>query len=75
MALLSKKAMNFAYGMGAAVVIVGALFKIIHFELGPLTGTRMFVGLLTEALIFALSFEPVDNELDWSLVYPELGMV
>jgi hypothetical protein len=29
--------------MGAAVVIVGALFKIIHFELGPLTGTRMFV--------------------------------
>ena len=35
MALLSKKAMNFAYGMGAAVVIVGALFKIIHFEIGP----------------------------------------
>jgi gliding motility-associated protein GldL len=51
MALLSKKAMNFAYGMGAAVVIVGALFKIIHFELG-LTGTRMLaVGLLTEAFI------------------------
>jgi gliding motility-associated protein GldL len=61
--------------MGAAVVIVGALFKIIHFELGPLTGTRMLaVGLLTEAFIFALSaFEPVDNELDWSLVYPELA--
>jgi hypothetical protein len=38
----------------AAVVIVGALFKIIHFELGPLTGTRMLaVGLLTEAFIFA----------------------
>jgi gliding motility-associated protein GldL len=75
MALLSKKAMNFAYGMGAAVVIVGALFKI-HFELGPLTGTRMLAGLLTEAFIFALSaFEPVDNELDWSLVYPELAGV
>ena len=75
MALLSKKAMNFAYGMGAAVVIVGALFKITHFELGPLTGTLMLsVGLLTEALIFALSaFEPVDAELDWSLVYPELA--
>ena len=39
MALLSKKVMNFAYGMGAAVVIVGALFKITHFEIGPLTGT------------------------------------
>lgn len=75
MALLSKKAMNFAYGMGAAVVIVGALFKITHFELGPLTGTVMLsVGLLTEALIFALSaFEPVEHELDWSLVYPELA--
>jgi len=75
MAILSKKAMNFAYGMGAAVVIVGALFKITHFELGPLTGTVMLsVGLLTEALIFALSaFEPVDTDLDWTLVYPELA--
>jgi len=75
MAILGKKAMNFAYGMGAAVVIVGALFKITHFELGPLTGTVMLsVGLLTEALIFALSaFEPVENELDWTLVYPELA--
>jgi gliding motility-associated protein GldL len=75
MALLSKKQMNFAYGMGAAVVIIGALFKITHFELGPLTGTLMLsIGLLTEALIFALSaFEPVDDELDWTLVYPELA--
>ncbi len=75
MAILSKKQMNFAYGMGAAVVIVGALFKIIHFELGPLTGTRMLsVGLLTEAFIFALSaFEPVDEDYDWAVVYPELA--
>ena len=75
MALLGKKTMNFFYGMGAAVVIVGALFKITHFELGPLTGTVMLsVGLLTEALIFALSaFEPVEDELDWTLVYPELA--
>jgi gliding motility-associated protein GldL len=75
MALLSKKAMNFAYGMGAAVVILGALFKITHLELGPITGNLMLtIGLVTEAIIFALSaFEPVDNELDWSLVYPELA--
>jgi gliding motility-associated protein GldL len=67
--------MNFAYGMGAAVVIVGALFKIAHFELGPLTGTVMLtIGLLTEAAIFALSaFETPPTELDWSLVYPELA--
>jgi gliding motility-associated protein GldL len=75
MALLSPKLMNFAYGMGAAVVIVGALFKIAHFELGPLTGTVMLtIGLLTEAAIFALSaFENPAPELDWSLVYPELA--
>ena len=75
MALLSKKAMNFAYGMGAAVVIIGALFKITHFEIGPLTGTLMLsIGLVTEAVIFALSaFEPVEDELDWTLVYPELA--
>ncbi|SFZ91024.1 gliding motility-associated protein GldL [Flaviramulus basaltis] len=71
----SKKFMNMAYGLGAAIVIVGALFKIIHFEIGPLTGNVMLtLGLVTEAIIFALSaFEPVDDELDWSLVYPELA--
>jgi gliding motility-associated protein GldL len=75
MALLSKKAMNFAYGMGAAIVIIGALFKIAHFEFGPITGTLMLtIGLVTEALIFALSaFEPVEEDLDWTLVYPELA--
>ncbi|WP_298392713.1 gliding motility protein GldL [Flavobacterium sp.] len=75
MGLLSPKVMNFAYGMGAAVVIVGALFKIAHFELGPLTGTVMLtIGLLTEAAIFALSaFETPPAEIDWSIVYPELA--
>jgi len=71
MALLSKKTMNFAYGMGAAVVIVGALFKIQHWTGASL---MLIVGLSVEALIFGLSaFDPVDNELDWSLVYPELA--
>lgn len=71
MALLSKKAMNFAYGMGAAVVIIGALFKIQHY---PGAGPLLIIGLVTEALIFGLSaFDPVDKELDWSLVYPELA--
>ena len=70
----SKKFMNMAYGFGASIVIVGALFKIIHFEIGPLTGNVMLaIGLITEAIIFAISaFEPVDDDLDWSLVYPEL---
>ena len=71
MALLSKKTMNFAYGMGAAVVIIGALFKIQHWTGASL---MLIIGLSVEALIFGLSaFDPVDKELDWSLVYPELA--
>ncbi|WP_414000228.1 gliding motility protein GldL [Flavobacterium sp. W1B] len=75
MAILGKKAMNFCYGMGAAVVIIGALFKITHIEFGFITGNLMLtIGLVVEAAIFALSaFEPVDDELDWTLVYPELA--
>ena len=71
MAILSKKMMNFLYGMGAAVVIVGALFKLMHW---PFASLMLIVGLLTEAFIFALSaFEAPEKDLDWSLVYPELA--
>jgi len=71
----SKKLFNMAYGLGASVVILGALFKILHWELGPLNGGILLaVGLIVEAIIFAISaFEPVDDDLDWSLVYPELA--
>lgn len=66
-----KTTMNFVYGMGASVVIVGALFKILHLKGADL---MLSVGLLTEAGIFAISaFEPVHMDPDWSLVYPELA--
>ncbi|MEJ2584022.1 MAG: gliding motility protein GldL [Robiginitalea sp.] len=70
----TKKLFNMAYGLGASVVIIGALFKILHWEFGPLTGGLLLaIGLITEAVIFAISaFEPVEAEYDWSLVYPEL---
>ncbi len=59
------------YGLGASVVIVGALFKIQHW---PLAGTMLTIGLLTEAVIFFFSaFEPLHEEIDWTLVYPELA--
>jgi len=59
------------YGLGASVVIIGALFKIQHW---PLAGTMLTIGLLTEAVIFFFSaFEPLHEETDWSLVYPELA--
>ena len=71
----TKKIFNMAYGLGASVVIIGALFKLTHFHIGFLTGGVMLaIGLITEAVIFAISaFEPVDEDLDWSLVYPELA--
>jgi gliding motility-associated protein GldL len=66
-----KTTMNFVYGIGAAVVIVGALFKILHLKGADL---MLSVGLLTEAAIFVISaFEPVHMDPDWSLVYPELA--
>jgi len=59
------------YGLGASVVIIGALFKIQHW---PFAGTMLTVGLCTEAVIFFFSaFEPLHEEVDWTLVYPELA--
>ncbi|WP_299059895.1 gliding motility protein GldL [uncultured Polaribacter sp.] len=71
-----KRGMNFVYGMGAAVVIIGALFKIQHISYGPLTGGLMLtIGLVVEALVFAISaFDTPEDDLDWSKVYPELGI-
>lgn len=67
-----KKFMAKLYGIGAAVVIVGALFKIMHW---PGAGIMLTVGLGTEAVIFLFSaFEPLHQDPNWELVYPELGL-
>ncbi len=66
-----KKFMAKLYGLGAAVVIVGAMFKIMHW---PGAGPMLVIGLSTETFIFFFSaFEPLHEEIDWSLVYPELA--
>ena len=66
-----KNFMAKLYGLGASIVIVGALFKIQHWK-GA--GIMLTMGLLTEAIIFFFSaFEPLHEELDWTLVYPELA--
>lgn len=63
--------MNMVYGLGAAVVIVGALFKIQHWPYGSAILT---LGMVVEAIVFTVSaFEKQQAELDWSLVYPELA--
>ena len=59
------------YGWGAAVVILGALFKIEHY---PGASIMLACGLGMEAIIFFFSaFEKPHVEPDWSLVYPELA--
>jgi gliding motility-associated protein GldL len=66
-----KSFMAKLYGFGAAIVIIGAMFKIMHW---PGAGPMLVVGLSTEAVIFFFSaFEPPHEEVDWSLVYPELA--
>jgi len=67
-----KNFMAKLYGIGAAVVIIGAMFKIQHW---PFASLLLVIGLSTEAVIFFFSaFEPLHEEVDWSLVYPELAL-
>ena len=71
MAQKKLSTMNMVYGIGAAIVIIGALFKIQHWPYGSLILT---IGMIVEAIVFTLSaFEKQGGELDWSLVYPELA--
>ncbi|MDP6921556.1 MAG: gliding motility protein GldL [Lutibacter sp.] len=65
-----KKLFNYAYGWGAAVVIIGALFKIQHWPGG---GTMLTIGMFVEAIVFFLSaFESVDDDADWKTLFKKL---
>lgn len=67
---------NFVYSFGAAIVIIGALFKLTHWSLGPLSGNVMLaIGLITEAIIFiifAFDAPKTEESYAWENVYPEL---
>jgi len=66
-----KTFMGYVYGWGAAIVMIGALFKLEHLKY---SGLLLAIGLITEAFIFFLSaFEPPLEIPDWSKVYPELS--
>jgi len=79
MALKSSKKIktifHMAYSIGASIVILGALGKILHMRILGISGDwLLMIGLITEAIIFFFSaFEPQEDDLDWSLVYPELA--
>lgn len=66
-----KNSMAKLYGWGASVVIIGALFKILHL---PGANIMLILGMGIEAVIFFFSaFEPLHVEYNWALVYPELA--
>ena len=69
-----KTYLNYAYSLGAAIVIAGALFKLMHW---PFASLMLIVGMSTEVLIFIISaFEPQfehHDEYKWERVYPELA--
>ncbi len=66
-----KNFMAKLYGWGAAIVIMGALFKILHW---PGANIMLMIGMFTESVIFFFSaFEPLHVEYNWALVYPELA--
>ncbi|WP_372773942.1 gliding motility protein GldL [Mangrovibacterium sp.] len=61
---------GYVYNIGAAVVLLGALFKLQHWAF---SGPLLVLGLCTEAFIFFISaFEPPMELPEWSKVYPEL---
>jgi gliding motility-associated protein GldL len=66
-----KLFMKYLYGLGAAVVIGGALFKIMHWKFA---NEMLIAGMGTEVVVFFVSaFEPLHEELDWGRVYPQLN--
>lgn len=66
-----KVIIGYVYGWGATAVIIGALFKIMHF---PYAGLILTIGMLVEAFIFFVSaFEPAMEHYDWARVFPVLG--
>ncbi len=71
------KITNMVYGLGASIVLIGALMKITHQDFGPITANLMLtIGLVTEAIIFAYSafFDAPSADYSWENVYPELAI-
>lgn len=65
-----QMAVGMVYSIGAAVVIVGALFKIMHW---PGAGVMLTAGMMTEAILFTIGvFEKPHATYHWEHVFPSL---
>ena len=66
-----KRTIHFAYSFGAALVILGAMFKLLHFPYG---NEMLFIGMVTEVIVFILSaFDTPVRDYPWEQVFPALG--
>lgn len=66
-----KRFINFAYSIGAAIVILGAMFKLLHFHFG---NELLFIGMITEVIVFTLSaFDTPNRDYNWDKVFPVLS--
>lgn len=65
-----KRFINFSYSIGAAIVILGAMFKLLHFPLG---NELLMIGMVTEVIVFTLSaFDTPIRDYNWDKVFPAL---
>lgn len=65
-----KRVLNFLYSWGASIVILGALFKLLHLPFG---NEMLFIGMITEFFVFFVSgFEQPEDQYRWEQVFPEL---
>ena len=65
-----KKFVNVAYNLGASVVIIGAMFKILHLPYGDII---IGIGLMSEATLFAITaIDPIGWDYKWERVFPSL---
>ena len=65
---MGKRVLNFCYSWGASIVIIGAMFKLLHLPYG---NQILFIAMTVEALVFFLSaFEHPSNEYHWEEVFP-----
>ncbi len=65
-----KRVLNFCYSWGASIVILGALFKLLHL---PYANQILFVAMITEASVFFISaFERPNSDYHWEDVFPVL---
>ena len=65
-----KRVVGVVYSVGASVVIIGALFKIMHW---PGASAVLIAGMCTEAFLFVIgALDKPHPEFNWSNVFPQL---